>query len=119
MTNALILLSLVSLMKLSVSAFDFADYEDTEVITFTFDFAPFGFIFFLIIIVIFIIAGKYAFNMRRKNGEGVQGHLIPQTSFFVSVPNRTQEIEYILKGHDPDFYAYNFLSFTKMLYYDY
>ena len=76
-----------------------------------------------LIIAIVVMAIIFYASTRKKSGKsgtGTTGGVRPssQQGLHVNLPNRTEQIENIIKGNDANFSAIDFLSFAKRLYID-
>ncbi|MCH5323611.1 MAG: Tim44 domain-containing protein [Eubacterium sp.] len=71
------------------------------------------------IVVIVIVVIILAVSKNKGNGSTAQGGVVKSAQGrFVNLPDRTAEIENIIKRNDPNFSASDFVSFTKEVYID-
>ena len=76
---------------------------------------PVGFIIILIIIVLVMVKASSNTTRRKQNAAMV----IPSNQGrFITVPDRTAQIENIIKTHDKNFSAFDFITFAKTVYID-
>ena len=79
-----------------------------------FNMGPIGIIAGIIIIIVFFVA-----VMSKKSGKSNVGKVIPSNQGrFVTVPDRTAQIENIIKAKDKNFSAFDFVTFVKNVYMD-
>lgn len=79
------------------------------------------FIPIIIVVIILIVIGLRKSNSQNGNNTAVGGGVRPANGgqgLRVILPDRTQEIEQIIKKHDPNFTADDFTAFTKGVYID-
>lgn len=72
----------------------------------------------IIAIIIFIIISKASNKNKQQNMQPSPGRTIPQGATHIILPDRTQQIEKIIKEHDPNFSASDFVTYAKQLYFD-
>ena len=80
-----------------------------------------GFIVVIAVAVVVAIALTINYVNKRDGGQaGVPGAVRPGSNegLHIQLPDRTAEIESIVKGHDPNFSADDFVSFVKRMYID-
>ena len=77
-------------------------------------------IMIVFIIVVFAIVFVVSKRMKTKNSSNQTGLIRPSSNegLHIQLPDRTLQIESIIKGHDTNFSANDFISFVKRMYID-
>ena len=75
----------------------------------------------IIFLVVFAVVFGYVFIISKKNKNILTIGTVRPSSYeglHIQLPDRTNQIEDIIKGHDPNFSANDFIAFAKRVYID-